>query len=195
MPRRLSSIAALMGAFARARRGATAVEFALISMPMMLLLFGILELLLILIVSVTLETATEFTARDIRTGVFQMSGANGKNDYKAKVCRNMNWLEGVCASKLFVEAETFDTFGQAGASSAAAPNTFNPNQTCWSVGAPEDIVLVRSYLEWPIVTPLIQPFFKNYGSGERLLSAARVFRNEPFNPALRRVGGRCASGS
>lgn len=176
---------------AEERRGATAIEFALISIPMMMLMLGVLELGLILLVSVTLETATEFTARDIRTGVFQMGGASTKGDYKAKVCRNMSWLRNLCSSKLYVETQTFDTFTTASSSAPAEPNVFDPTKTCWSPGNPEDIVLVRTYFEWPIITPLLKPVFTDYGSGARLLSSARLFRNEPFNPSLKKVGAKC----
>lgn len=191
MLRLASKTRALARRLAEERRGATAIEFALISVPMMILLFGIIELGLILLVSVTLETATEFTARDIRTGVFQMSGANTKADYKGKVCRNMNWLRTFCESKLYVDAQTFATFSTAGTFNPANPATFDPTKLCWSVGNPEDIVLVRTYLEWPVITPLLKPMLTDGGRGTRLLSSARLFRNEPFNPSLNRVGPKC----
>ena len=191
MLRRLHRLRAFTRRLSRDRRGATAVEFALISVPMLILFLGLVELGMILLVSVTLETATEFTARDIRTGVFQMSGANSKNDYKAKVCRNMSWLSGMCTTKLYVETQTFDTFNSAGASAPAEPSAFDPTKTCWSPGNPEDIVLVRTYFEWPIITPLLKPVFTDYGSGARLLSSARLFRNEPFNPSLKKAGAKC----
>jgi len=54
--------------FARAQRGAMAVEFAIVAFPFLLLLFGIVELALVFIVSMTLETATGDAARMIRTG-------------------------------------------------------------------------------------------------------------------------------
>jgi Flp pilus assembly protein TadG len=191
MRRLACRLRALSRRLAEDRKGATAIEFALISIPMMMLMLGVIELGLILLVSVTLETATEFTARDIRTGVFQMSGANSKNDYKAKVCRNMSWLSGMCTTKLYVETQTFDTFNSAGASAPAEPSAFDPTKTCWSPGNPEDIVLVRTYFEWPIITPLLKPVFTDYGSGARLLSSARLFRNEPFNPSLKKAGAKC----
>ena len=45
-----------------------AVEFAIIGIPMLMLMFGVLELALILLVSATLDSATDFAARNIRTG-------------------------------------------------------------------------------------------------------------------------------
>jgi Flp pilus assembly protein TadG len=191
MLRRLHRLRAFTRRLSRDRRGATAVEFALISVPMLILFLGLVELGMILLVSVTLETATEFTARDIRTGVFQMSGSNTRDDYKGKVCRNMSWLSGLCQTNLFVEAETFNTFAGAGGSTPAATEPVDPDAVCWSVGNPEDIVLVRTYFKWPIVTPLLKPMLMTASDGSRLLSTAKVFRNEPFNPAQRARGAGC----
>jgi len=205
MTRLLSNMLAGLRRLARARDGATAVEFALISIPLMLLTFGVLELVLILLVSATLDQATDFAARNIRTGVFQATASDPTNpstsvskaDFEGLVCRNMTWLKPVCEAdktlptdaegRLFVEAQTFSTFGEAGAQAPRDPTNFDPSKTCWAVGNPEDIVVVRTYFKWPIITPLLQPLFENYNHG-RLISTTRLFRNEPFNPALRRTG-------
>lgn len=196
---------ALLTRFLRERRGATAVEFALIATPLLILLFGVLELCMILLVSATLDTATDFAARNIRTGVFQKSGAITEADFAALVCRNMNWLSGTCnrianptqpadESILFVEAETFDDFAGAGTPRQVDMAQFDPTQTCWSVGNPGDIVLVRTYYRWPIITPLLGPYLQNAvvgGKPGRLMSTARLFRNEPFDPSLQPVGASC----
>ena len=188
--------------FARDRRGATAVEFALISIPLMLFMFGLLELCLILLVTATLDTATDFAARNIRTGVFQKSGAITEADFAALVCRNMNWLRGACSGeadpdgdqtgqRLHVEAQTFASFAGAAAPTSHSQEDFEDNTLCWSVGNPGDIVLVRTYFRWPIVTPLLRPIFGDHGGGERRLMTSRLFRNEPYDASLQPVGNRC----
>lgn len=208
MPRLAQKPIAVLTRLARERGGATAVEFALIATPLLILLFGVLELCMILLVTATLDTATDFAARNIRTGVFQKSGAITEADFAALVCRNMNWLSGTCDrakdpddpdepsadATLFVEAQTFESFADAANPRATEPTTFDPTQTCWSVGNPGDIVLVRTYYRWPIITPLLRPFFQNTvveGQPGRLVSTARLFLNEPFDPALQPVKGRC----
>lgn len=186
----------LIRRFARESRGATAVEFAFISIPLMMLMFGVLELCMILLVSATLDMATDFAARNIRTGVFQKSGGATKVDFEKMVCRNMNWLESMCKidaqgvnpGKLYVETETFANFTSAGALPARpADDVFDPLKTSWCPGNPEDIVVVRTYFKWPIVTPLLKPLFENYAGG-RLVTTTRLFRNEPFDPSLQKRG-------
>lgn len=202
MPHLASRSITALRRFARDGRGATAVEFALISIPLMLLLFGILELCLILLVTATLDTATDFAARNIRTGVFQKSGTITEGDFAGLVCRNMSWLKSTCTAdaeinednpgtqRLFVEAETFASFASAAAPTPHTPQDFENNTLCWSVGNPGDIVLVKAYFRWPIFTPLMRPFFANDGDMRRL-ETTRLFRNEPYDASLQPVGDRC----
>jgi Flp pilus assembly pilin Flp len=50
----------------RDRKGTTAVEFALIATPLILLIFACLELSLFVVVNVSLDNATQSAAREIR---------------------------------------------------------------------------------------------------------------------------------
>lgn len=168
--------------FVREDNGATAVEFALVSLPLLMLIFGVLELALVLLVVSTLDSATMAASREIRTGEFQTSAANAKADFKALVCQRMNWLNGQCASNLTVDVQTVDDFS--GLASAPAPDfTVKPPVTCFTAGNPGDIVLVRAYFQWKLFTPLLNVALENMGagSGVRLISSTTAFRNEPFN--------------
>ena len=178
--------------FAQAKRGATAVEFAIIALPFLVLLFGIIELGMVFLVSVTLQNGTDNASRKLRTGQFQTSGANTKADFKALVCNNMSWLQTACASNLTVDVQTFATFNNLSATGQVNPTTFNPAATCWSSGRPGDIVLVRTFYKWEIFTPLLNAALVNMGggTGKRLISAATSFRNEPWS-SQSPVGAAC----
>jgi hypothetical protein len=47
-------------------------------------------------------------------------------------------------------------------------------------GQPSDIVVVRAYYRWKVMTPLFEPIFQNISGGERILVSTMMFRNEPF---------------
>jgi len=110
MTRRPIHILAHLRRFARARRGATAIEFSIIALPFCALMFGAIELGMVFMASTTLEFATDAAARKVRTGQFQTSGATTKGNFKSAVCNNMSWLSGPCASKLTVDVQTFANF-------------------------------------------------------------------------------------
>jgi len=58
MSRAAHNLILALRAFGRARQGATAVEFAFIAGPLLMLIFGILELALVFMMSTALESAT-----------------------------------------------------------------------------------------------------------------------------------------
>ena len=93
------------------------------SLPLLLLIFGMLELALVLLVVSTLDSAAEGAARQIRTGEFQTSAANTKDDFKALVCQRMSWLNGQCPTNLFLDVQTFSNFS--GLAAAPAPDFTN----------------------------------------------------------------------
>ena len=178
--------------FARADRGATAIEFAMISLPLMLLIFGVLELAMVLLVATTMEAATESAARMIRTGEFQSSGSSTKADFKALVCARMSWLSAKCNTDLWVDVRTFNDFNTLAGNGPQNGAAFNPAATCFATGQPTDIVLVRAYFQWTLFAPLLSNALEDMGggSGKRLLSFATAFRNEPYNSNLP-VGASC----
>jgi Flp pilus assembly protein TadG len=181
--------------FVRARRGATAVEFAILALPFMVMLFGIVELATTFIASTTLEQATEVAARRIRTGEFQTGGGTTKNDFRQSICDRMSWLSSGCTSKLYIDVRTFASFNGLATSPQANPALFNPAVTCWSPGNPTDIVLVRAYYQWTLFTPLLNAALQNMGtgSGKRLLTATAAFRNEPWDSNLTPVLASCGT--
>ena len=180
MPRAAKTFLARLRGFPRARQGATAVEFAFIAGPLLLLIFGILELALVFMMSTALEGATAGAARPLRTGEMQTAGTANKTAFANAVCSRMSWLGPGCTANLQVDVRTFADF----TSLRDTPNTggaaFDPTKTCWSPGGPTDVVLVRTYYRWKIFTPLISSALVNSTDGTRLISAVEAFRNEPY---------------
>jgi Flp pilus assembly protein TadG len=179
--------------FIRANRGAAAVEFALISLPLMMLIFGSIELGLVLLASTTLEGATESAGRLIRTGQFQQGSSTSQTNFQSLVCQRMGWLAANCASDVWVDVRTFATFHSLSVvpppPPPPPPTPGDPNPkppTCFVVGGPDSIVLVRVYLRWKLFTPMLDGAMENLGAGSglRLISSATAFRNEPYDNTL-----------
>jgi Flp pilus assembly protein TadG len=174
--------------FARADRGVTAVEFALVSLPILMMVFGLLELALVFLVGTTLDSATQRAARQIRTGEFQTGGASTAANFKTLVCSRMAWLAPKCANDLWLDVRTFANYGALANPPPIPPTAFksvngNPPAppVCFATGQPADIVLVRAYFRWDLFTPLLDKALDNTGSGQRLITSTTAFRNEPYN--------------
>ncbi len=168
-----------MSGFLRRKDGAAAVEFALIALPLLTLIFACLELALILILQVTLDNATQRASREVRTGIMT-AGNSSVNAFRTKVCDNMGWMEGLCAGSLQVDVRTFDSFAQVPTPDPIKDGEFDPTAMTYNIGGGTKIQLVRTYMPWPMLTPFLAGGFATMKNGDAVVSSKVVFRNEPF---------------
>jgi len=166
--------------FLRATEGATAVEMALIAMPFLMLMFGVIELGLIFMMSSSLENATDEAARTIRTGQLQSGAAPTAAAFKTSICGDLGWLQSNCSSNLYVDVETFPTFAAVTAPQVVTNKVFNPAALSFSPGGPGSIVVVRAYYQWPLIVPLMSQALQQLNGGETLITSTAAFRNEPY---------------
>lgn len=164
----------MAGRFVRADEGSTAVEFAFVAIPFLLLVFAIIELGLVFLVSLTLESAVNDAGRTIRTGQVQITGGDA-GTFKTAVCAKMNWLGSRCSSALSIDVQTFADYNAS--KTAQAGNV--PTNMAWNPGSAGSIVLVRAYYTWPLITPLMKTGLQT-ANGKRIIYAATAFTNEPY---------------
>lgn len=184
MSKRRPRLATWTARFLRHDRGAAAVEFALVAAPFLALLFGVIELGLVFMGSVTLDNATQAAAREVRTGqVISPSDAAGKSTardtFRKKICAGMGWMESDCNSNLTVDVRTFSQFQDVTYSDPISNKTFNPGSVTFETGGPSDIVLVRAYYQWTLYVPLMAGALEKT-TGKALLTSVTTFRNEPY---------------
>jgi Flp pilus assembly protein TadG len=66
--------------------GVAAIEFAMVSLPFFMMMFGLILVGLYFFTTFTLENAVEQAARLIRTGQVQQQGMSA-DDFKLEVCK------------------------------------------------------------------------------------------------------------
>lgn len=166
--------------FARAKRGSAAVEFALVAVPFFLLTFGMAEVSMLGFVQTSLDFAVSETGRLIRTGQAQ-SGGMGAAEIEGILCQEVTKYAALdCDSNLFLDVDRFDSFVDVVNDSPIQDGTFQPGGFGYSPGQASDIVVVRAYYRWQVMTPLFQSVFSNVEGGERIVVSTAMFRNEPF---------------
>lgn len=178
----LLGIAGLFRRFGRARGGATAVEFAFVALPFFLLMVGLAEVSMIGLTQTSLDYSVSEVGRQIRTGQAQLTGKS-YTQMKQALCAQMNsFLFLDCAGNLYLDVDTFQSFTDASNNNAAPikNNKFDASGFGYSPGNPNDIVVVRAYYRWQILTPLFASVFQNVGGGERILVSTMMFRDEPY---------------
>src|ERR1700689_5481534 len=107
-------------AFFRCRKGATAVEFALVAAPFLALLVGILQSALVFFASRVLDEVTEEASRNLMTGQAQQGGVTQANFLTNNVCAGTNTSALVTAlftcSKIMVNVQNYADFASANTS-------------------------------------------------------------------------------
>lgn len=165
--------------FGRDERGATLIEFALIAAPFFFLIFGLLEVCLVFIMSTVLEHAVAEASRPLRTGESQEAGVN-EEQFRLTVCGELIGMLD-CDGKLHIDVRTISGFASAQNNIPLdADGNFDDDGFTYEPGGPNDIVAVRVFYEWNLITPWISQPLANMAGNRHLLQSSAVFRNEPF---------------
>jgi Flp pilus assembly protein TadG len=162
--------------------GSTAVEFALIVGPFLMLMMAIFETTIVYFASSTLEDAVDDAARQIRTGQVQVANMTA-GQFRQLVCNGIStFLK--CDASLVVDVRSFSQFQNVSFPSPLNPDGTLKNNQQFSPGGAGDVVLVRVFYTWQITTPMIGQTLSNMANNERLVEATTAFRNEPFGSIL-----------
>jgi|TARA_X000001316_G_scaffold12158_1_gene5875 Flp pilus assembly protein TadG len=161
------------------RRGATAVEFAIVAAPFFFLIFGLMEVCMVFILSTVLEHALGEAARKIRTGQAQDNRFT-IIEFRNEVCSNFyNMLE--CDERLYIDVRSLDNFSAADLTSPLdGDGEIDDSDFKYDPGAANDVVAVRVMYEWKLMTPWVSAPLSTLPNNRHLLQANAVFRNEPF---------------
>ena len=159
---------------ARKEDGVAAVEFGMVALPFLLLVFAIMETSMVFFASQTLETAVVDSSRLIMTGQAQSKGFN-QAAFKEAVCARIYGLFD-CQNGIQVDVKTYTNFAGLDLTPPLDAEGKLQASTTYQPGGPSDIVVVRLYYQWPIYVSVLQ----NMAGNNRLLIATAAFRNEPF---------------
>jgi Flp pilus assembly protein TadG len=173
--------------FGRDERGVTAIEFGFLALPFFTLIFAIIETAMVFFASQVLDSAVEDASRMIRTGRAQAASYNMSN-FRTLMCGYTFNLFGANCSDIKIKVQVVAKFADAVSPPAAQTCATLPTPTCtwksdfesYNAGSRREVIQVTAYYRWPLLVTL--PYFnlKNQPDNYRLLSATRVFRNEPF---------------
>jgi Flp pilus assembly protein TadG len=166
--------------FGKHQKGSTAVEFGLVVLPFIALLFAIIETAIIFFAGQALETVVASSARLILTGQADNGGITTPSAFKTAVCNNVSGLFD-CASKLQIDVRKFSTFGSINLPPPQLDTNGNLTDASsqFQASAPGDIVVVRLFYQYPVYASIWNPQLANSG-GKHMLVATAAFRNEPY---------------
>ncbi|WP_267426983.1 TadE/TadG family type IV pilus assembly protein [Methylobacterium sp. GC_Met_2] len=177
---------------ARAEDGATAVEFALISLPFLSLLAVILQTSLMVWASRNLDDALQRAGRTIYTGQFQKANT-GQTDASTLLA---NMKTAICGASTSRVPTVFDcstlklnvvlstSFANGTVPTPLDMKTgdwtkgFGTNYACAQPGA---IVVFTAAAKYRVAFSFLYAGLPGFGDGARLLQSTAVFRTEPYD--------------
>lgn len=165
--------------YIRQNEGATAVEFAIVGVPFVFMLIGLVEVSLMYAANSLLQDSTSSAARLIRTGQVQQASTDPETMFRDALCSQASVFldcskvqyEVVTLAGGFDDAATntptFDTDGN------LVPQGFDP-------GGVSDVVLIRSVYRYPLMTPFIGPLMADGPSQTKFMMTTMVLQTEPY---------------
>jgi Flp pilus assembly protein TadG len=157
--------------------GSAAVEFGMVALPFILMVFAILELGIVFVTDSVLENATIETGRLVRTGQASAQSMTAAT-FKTSLCGRMSIFSADCASRATVDVRVIPQF----ATTPPDPmegGAFNNGVLTYSNGVPGDLILVRVWYRQPLLTTFLGQGLSRMNDGAAMLTATTAFRNEP----------------
>lgn len=169
--------------FVRSRSGATALEFAIVAPVFLVALVGTMEVGIAYGAQASLQNSANAAARLVRTGQAQ-GGSLTQTQFHDVICANIQPLL-ACDSNLQIDLQSYNSFGGANFGSPLLPNgNLDPSLNRYQPGNPCDVVLLRVFYKWHVITPIIGPLLANMPGDTMLMSATSAFRNEPYTSGV-----------
>jgi Flp pilus assembly protein TadG len=175
---RLSGFSTRLSGFGCNTSGASALEFAIVAGPFLLLLLGIFAVALVFAGNMALENAVAQGARLIRTGQAQTQSFDAAR-FKTEVCKYLT--APLSCGGLRLDVRTFETFESVDLTNPLDSSGSLKSGFGYAPGVGGEVVVVRAFYEWDLLAvlpPVIR--LSNMANGNRLLIATVAFRNEPF---------------
>lgn len=167
------------GKWGKNREGATAIEFAFLAMPYLLLSLGIIELSLMFASESMLEGATTRAARVVKTGQLQQSGnADLEAGFRDKLCEHAPLL--IRCEDIVIEARVMESF----ADYETMQPEFNQDGEMvsdgFALGGSSEKILIRVAYNYTAFTPLVGQMLWGVDSSRMFMSTI-VLQSEPYD--------------
>jgi Flp pilus assembly protein TadG len=190
----------LVARFCKNRQGAAALEFAILAIPFIMLIFATFETFVAFAGEQLMANAVDTMSRKIRTG--EITFGLGKptdmteSEFREAFCAEIAVLsmcsgnEATTPSRLFLDVRQFASFADMPRDvpkiSSEAYSDLDTTDFAFSPGGADSKNMVRAYYKWQVITDLIRPYISNIRSQGSLIPTdflivyTAAFQNEDF---------------
>lgn len=174
----------LLRCFGRHDGGSAMIEFAILALPFLLLVFAIIESFISFAAQQMLANATDDMARAFRTGHYRPDDLERDETLvKTYVCERIRLVVPNNCPGLVVDLKGYDTFAQAAASRVpfTSDGDLDESEFGLDLGRSGSKNQLRVFYRWPVMTDLMRKSMSNLPGGKTLLHAMVTWQNEPFD--------------
>jgi len=173
----LQQIRSVMKTLFGDRSGIAAVEFALIALPFFTMMFGTLEIGLLLLKTSIMEGATRDAARKVRTGAAQNS-ADPMGLFQQTLCTGLLGLYD-CGT-FYVDVRNFSDFTTITLPAVQFNANGVPTNLVFQPGGAGTVTTARVVHNHRFITPLIGRLMGSSGGNTLAVTSTAVFKTEPY---------------
>lgn len=170
--------------------GAATIEFALVSVPFFLVMFGIIEQGMYFLVHRLIDAGVYQIAREVKTGEIR-GGANGnysEAQFRERLCGKPIMKIFDCG-KLVIDVRQIGQWDNPGPPPLLPDGSIDPTSVGFAPGGKSTVNVIRAYYDWPTVLD-----WEKYGkgiaghtdintmgkNGHRRIVGVAAFMNEPY---------------
>jgi Flp pilus assembly protein TadG len=154
----------------RRQRGLTTVEFAIVAPVLLMLLCVAMDLGISMWVNLTMQYAVREGARYAVTGEDNLDANSGDQQRYLAIVQQIR-TSSMGVYDMVGPSYTITINGHP--QSYSTQTSYSPNM----FGGPGDIIVLQLNCSWPLLTPLLRPFF---AGGAYAFSVAATMRNEGY---------------
>ena len=166
-----------LGDFIRDRKGSAAIEFAILALPFMVLIFAIIEIAVMYLVDSGLDSALHRAVRQVRVGTAKNASWT-VTEFKNAVCSDLSYSFS-CSKSLKVRALVVTDMNSIDRISGISNGSLSVTEN-FNIGGSGDYVLIQAFLPWDPVIKLYSFSTTRLADGSYVLGSSELFRNEPF---------------
>jgi len=169
--------------------GFTAIEFAMVALPFLMLLFGTISVSLFYFTTFTMENAVWMASRSVRTGQFQQgegayagmaTAEDRKKAFKQALCAKApGYID--CNKAIVMVQSNAGGFGNIVRPVCAADGTIiDQTKAEFNPGGASSVVLITVCYPWSFGGNLPFLALNTLNDGSLLIQASVAFRTEPY---------------
>ncbi len=167
------------GNWGKKEDGTTAIEFAFLAMPYLLLSLGIIEMSLMFASESLLEGATTQASRMVKTGQLQQSGsADPEADFRLALCAHAPVL--IRCSEIVIEARPMGSFSDYPSMQPSFDEDGAMVSQGFATGGSSDRILIRVAYNYTAFTPLVGHMLWGPDASRMFISTI-VLQTEPYD--------------